>query len=384
MFKNIPIIHETVAEADSFLGTANTLSFCLEDCTIRFHDGCTCGGKILNPVPLTPEEVKAIVEACIEPIEADIDAINALLDTLSISTTANSLTINYDGASYTITDTDTDTDTSGTTVDNGDGTSTITFPDGTSATFSNDLVDNDNDISLGNVASSTTTNPDGSVTVEYPYIDNISGDPTGDVFTITFPASPPAQILRNACDTEDLADGDRVLQPTDTNVVTAQSATQSIRNILRSTLAAVPERTKEMLLEDPALLTINNPYTCASLRNNIDFGGMAVARYDTLNINWASANADIVTEMEIFNAANGFVFGKRMEYTSGYANRQYHGERYAAESHVVTSIPAGGSLTIGGRINYTNWHFGPPAESVPARVVAVLPIIYYTGHPIYS
>ena len=353
------------------------------------------------------------------PNTVDTDTFTSWMDngdgTITLSFADGSTQIVGQGA-HTV-----DTDTFSTVVDNGDGTATITFSNGDTATFplGPHTVDTnttyafvanaDGSITVVGSDGTTFTGPANTIDTDTDTFSTLSGNtitfPNGDTLTISGSDTTvsdngdgtaevsdpngdtcnfPTQKLQDNCG-QDFAKEQviKVLRPGDTNVVTAQSGTQSIVNILRTQLAAIPERTTETVLEDTALLTINNPYTCATLRNNIDFGGMAVVRYDTTNINWTGSNADVVSVMEIFNAANNFIFGRRMEYSGGYGNRMQFGERYASESNVITSIAAGGSLTLGGRITFTNFHFGPAPESVPNRLVAVLPIIYYTGHVVY-
>jgi hypothetical protein len=161
MFKNVSVIHSTVAEANSFLGTANTLSVCLEDCTIRFHDGCTCGGKILGTPEFDPTDILASIAA--------LEAINPVVDTEVIPGTFDILVTYQDGSTETLdlpefsgtTDADgnvtfdlngtpfgpfdvaPDDDTFVSVVSNADGSVTITDTDGVEHVVSGDLIDDD-------------------------------------------------------------------------------------------------------------------------------------------------------------------------------------------------------------------------------------------------
>lgn len=184
MFKNLGVIHSTIAEANSFLGSANTLTFCLEDCSIRFHDGCTCGGKIINE-NFDPTELLARLDA--------LEALNPVVDTEVVAGTSDILVTYLDGTTETLDlpefsastaadglitfdlngtpfgpfDTgahtvDTDTDTFSEPVDNGDGTVTVTYANGNTHTYATGphTVDTDTVITYAFV-----TNPDGSITV---------------------------------------------------------------------------------------------------------------------------------------------------------------------------------------------------------------------------
>ncbi len=67
---------KTVAQACRYTGAKGELVFVLEDCSLRIHDGCTCGGK--SATGLSADEVKAIVDTCLVSI---IDRIVTLEET---------------------------------------------------------------------------------------------------------------------------------------------------------------------------------------------------------------------------------------------------------------------------------------------------------------
>jgi len=54
------------ADALKFMGADGQLTWSKDTCTLRIHDGCCCGGKIVNPKAVSEERIKEIALACIQ------------------------------------------------------------------------------------------------------------------------------------------------------------------------------------------------------------------------------------------------------------------------------------------------------------------------------
>lgn len=244
MFNNTKItIIGSASAAANYTGSYGEITFSWEDCLLRFHDGVTCGGKVINEQaePFDPSALEAAVAElqAINPVvatevaEGSSDIIVTYLDgttdrldlpELAATTDADGLTtFDLNGTTFGPFDTgahtaDTDTDTFSAPVDNGDGTVTVTYADGSTHTYATGphTVDTDTVVTYDYVWAA-----DGSVT--------ITGS-DGSVFT-----GPP-----NTVDTD--TDTFATLQGTDTIVFpngdTLTAATEDTFAIGRITLGA--------------------------------------------------------------------------------------------------------------------------------------------------
>ena len=96
MAKVIAKYFETIAQACRYTGAKGELTFIKEDCSLRIHDGCTCGGKVVNATTdLT--EILARIAALEARVDNDVFVTDYAIDGNTLTITQN------DGTTFDVT-----------------------------------------------------------------------------------------------------------------------------------------------------------------------------------------------------------------------------------------------------------------------------------------